>query len=128
MVGVFKQVFRLDSFSRRVTSAVSFCFLLFSVMPQDEPISSGVGPDVQEAIKQAFTNLSADLTMVIESRLSDFKRYLVEERDSSVASVVDSLRIFVGRFGVEFRGRKAHFSERRAERRSKQAARPRRFS
>ena len=86
MVGVFKQVFSVDSFSRRVTSAVSFCFLLYSVMPQDKPISSGVGPEVQEAIKQAFSNLSADLT-----RLSDFKWFLVEERDSSVASVVDSL-------------------------------------
>ena len=49
-------------------------------MPQDEPISSGVGPDVQEAIKHA------NLTTVIESRLSDFKRDLVEER--GVLSVV----------------------------------------
>ena len=55
-------------------------------MPQDEP--SGVGPEVQKAIKQAFPNLSANLTTVIESRLSDIKRDLVEERDSSVASVV----------------------------------------
>ena len=60
----------MGSFSRRVTSAVSFCFLLYSVMPQDEPISSGVGPEVQEAIKRAFLNLSADLTTVIESRVS----------------------------------------------------------
>ena len=69
----------MGSFSRRVTSAVSFCFLLYSVMSQDEPISSGVGPEVQDAIKQAFSNLSADLTTVIESRLSDFKGDLVEE-------------------------------------------------
>ena len=45
-VGVLKQVFSIGSFSRRVTSAVSFCFLLYSVMPQDEPISSRVGPEV----------------------------------------------------------------------------------
>ena len=38
--------------------------------------------------KQAFSNLSANLTTVIESRLSYFKRDLVEERHSSVASVV----------------------------------------
>ena len=43
---------------------------------------------IQEAIKQAFSGLSANLTSVIESRLSDFKRDLVEERDSSVAFVV----------------------------------------
>ena len=55
-------------------------------MPQDEPISSGVGPEVQEAIKYAFSGLSANLTTVIESRLSDFKRDLVEVR--GVLSVV----------------------------------------
>ena len=43
-------------------------------MPQDEPISSGVGLEVQEAIKRAFLNLSADLTTVIESRLSASRR------------------------------------------------------
>ena len=52
------------------TSADSFCCAVPSVMPQDEP--SGVGPEVQDAIKQAFSNLSANLTTVIESRLSDF--------------------------------------------------------
>ena len=90
MVGVFKQVFGMGFFSRRVTSAVPFCFAVPSVMPQDEP--SGVGPEVQEAIKQAFSNLSANLTTVIESRLSDFRRDLVEERDSSVASVVKRVK------------------------------------
>ena len=59
-------------------------------MPQDEP--SGVGPEVQEAIKQAFSNLSANLTTVIDYRLSGFKRDLVEERDSSVASVVKRVK------------------------------------
>ena len=91
----------MGSFSRRVTSAVSFCFLLYSVVTQDEPISSGVGPKVQEAIKQAFSNLSADLTTVIESRLSDFKRDLVEERDSSIASVVKRVK----RNEVEFKSK-----------------------
>jgi len=61
-------------------------------MFQDKPISSRVGPEVEEAIKQAFSNLSADLTAVIESRLSDFKRDLVEDRDSSVASVVKRVK------------------------------------
>ena len=57
-------------------------------MSQDKPTSSGFGPEVQEAIKQAFSGLSANLTSVIESRLSAFKRDLVEERDTSVAFVV----------------------------------------
>ena len=73
-------------FSRCVTSADPFCFAVPSVMPQDEP--SGVGPEAQEAIKQAFSDLSANLTTVIESRLTDFKRDLVEERDSSVVKRV----------------------------------------
>ena len=55
-------------------------------MPQDEPISSGVGPEVREAIKHAFSGLSANQTTVIESRLSGFKRDLIEERD--VLSIV----------------------------------------
>ena len=67
-----------------------FGFPVPSVMPQDEP--SGVGPEVQKAIKRAFSNLSANLTTVIESRLLDFKRDLVEERDSSVASVVKRVK------------------------------------
>ena len=75
MVGVFKQVFGMGFFSRLVTSTVPLCFAVPSVMPQNEP--SGVGPEVQGAIKQAFSNLSANLTTVIESRLSDFKRDLV---------------------------------------------------
>ena len=41
-------------------------------MPQDDPISSGVGPEVQEAIKHAFSDLVANLTTVIESRLLGF--------------------------------------------------------
>ena len=90
MVGVFKQVFGMGFFSRSVTSAVLFCFAVPSGMPQDEP--SGVGPEVQEAIKQAFSNLSANLTTVIQSRLSDFKWDLVEERDSLVASVVKRVK------------------------------------
>ena len=57
-------------------------------MSQEEPISSGVGPEVREAIKEALSVLSAILTSVIESRLSGFKRDLVDERDSSVAFVV----------------------------------------
>jgi len=60
-------------------------------MSQDKPTSSGFGPEVQEAIKQAISGLSANLTSAIESRLSDFKRDLVEERDSSVAFVVKSV-------------------------------------
>jgi len=59
VVGVFKQVFGMGFFSRRVTSAVPFCFTVPSMMPQDEP--SGVGPEVQEAIKQAFSNLSVPI-------------------------------------------------------------------
>ena len=70
-------------------------------MSRDEPISSGVGPEVQEAIKQAFWSLSANLTSVIESRLSDFKRDFVDERDSSVASVVK----WVKRNEVEFKSK-----------------------
>ena len=70
-------------------------------MSQDEPISSGVGPEVQEAIKHAFSDLSANLTTAIESRLSDFIRDLVEERDSSVASVVKRVK----RNEVEFKSR-----------------------
>ena len=46
-------------------------------MSLDEPISSGVGPEVQEAIKEALSGLFANLTSVIESRLSGFKRDLV---------------------------------------------------
>ena len=105
MVGVFKQVFGMVFFSRLVTSAVPFCFAVPSVMPQEEP--SGVGPEVQEAIKQAFSNLSANLTTVIESRLTDFRRDLVEERDSSVASVVKRVK----RSEVEFKlkGNKMQF-------------------
>ena len=86
MVSEFKQVFGMGVFSRRVTSAVPFCFTVPSVMPEDEP--SGVGPEVQEVIKQAFSNLSAILTTVIESRFRNFKWDLVEEGDSLVASVV----------------------------------------
>ena len=59
-------------------------------MPQDKP--SRVRPEVQEVIKQAFSNLSANLTTVIESRLSDFKDDLVEEHDSLVASVVKRVK------------------------------------
>ena len=70
-----------------------------SVLPQDEP--SGVWPEVQKAIKQAFSNLSANVTTVIESRLSDFKRDLVEERDFSVASVVKRVK----RSEVEFKSK-----------------------
>ena len=105
MVGLFKQVFGMGFFSRCVTSAVPFCFAIPSVMPQDEP--SGVGPEVQEAIKQAFSDLSANLTTVIEPRLTDFKRDLVEERDSSVASVVKRVK----RNEVEFKseGNKKQF-------------------
>ena len=99
MAGVFKQVFGMGFFSRCVTSAVPFCFAVPSVMPQDEP--SGVGPEVQEAIKQAFSDLSANLTTVIESRLTDFKRDFVEERDSSVASVVKRVK----RNEVEFKSK-----------------------
>ena len=44
MVGVFKQVFGMGFFSRRVTSAVPFSFSVPSVMAQDKP--SRVGPEV----------------------------------------------------------------------------------
>ena len=80
------------------------CFILFrfySVMSRDEPISSGVRPEVQEAMKQAFSALSANLTSVIESRLSDLKRDFVDERDSSVVSVVKRVK----RNEVEFKSR-----------------------
>ena len=70
-------------------------------MSRDEPISSGFGPEVQEAIKQAFSGLSANLTSVIESRLSDFKRDLVNDRDSSLASVVKRAK----RNEVEFKSK-----------------------
>ena len=38
-------------------------------MPQDEPNSGGVGPEVQEATKSAFSQLSSNLTAVIKPRL-----------------------------------------------------------
>ena len=91
MVGVFKHVFSMGFFS----ACYQRCFILlrfYSVMSRDEPISSGVRPEVQEAIKQAFSGLSANLTSVIESRLSDFKRDFVDERDSSVVSVVKRVK------------------------------------
>ena len=95
-VRVFKHWFVESSFSRRVTSTVSVCFGSFSVflqgMPQDEPNSGGVGPEVQEAIKSAFSQLSSNLTSVIEARLSDFKRDLSDERESSVAAVVKRVK------------------------------------
>ena len=53
MVGVFKQVFSMGFFSRRVTSAVPFCFTVPSAMPQDEP--SGVGPErIKRRLKASF--------------------------------------------------------------------------
>ena len=58
----------MSSFSRCVTSTVSVNF----VMP-DEPSSGLVGPEVQEVIKQAFSDISANLSTVIESRLAEFK-------------------------------------------------------
>ena len=100
-VGVFKQVFGMGFFLSACYQRCFIWFFFYSVMPQDEPISSGVGPEVQEAIKHAFSDLSANLTTVIESRLSDFKRDLVEERDSSVASVVKRVK----RNEVEFKSK-----------------------
>ena len=70
-------------------------------MSQSEPISSRVGPEVHEAIKEALSGLSANRTSVIESRLSGFKQDLVEERDFSVAFVVKSIK----RNGVEFKSK-----------------------
>ena len=68
---VFGKVFSLSVFN--LPAQFHFqCFLFCSVMLQEEPIPRGVGPEVQEAIKQAFSNLIANLTTVIESRLSDF--------------------------------------------------------
>jgi len=84
----------MSSFSRRVTSTVSVNF----VMP-DEPSSGGVGPEVKEAIKQAFSDISANLSTVIESRLTEFKRDLYDERDCSVAAVVKPVK----RNEVEFK-------------------------
>ena len=52
MVGVFEHVFGMGFFF--LSACYQRCFILFrfySVMSQDEPISSGVGPEVQEAIK-----------------------------------------------------------------------------
>ena len=54
MVGVFKQVFGMGFFSRRVTSAVPFCFTVPSVMPQDEP--SGVGQVVNYCVTPLVNN------------------------------------------------------------------------
>ena len=48
-----------------------FVFLLFCDAARRANFS-GVGPEVQEAIKHAFSDLSANLTTVIKSRLSDF--------------------------------------------------------
>ena len=76
-------------------------------MPQDEP--SGVRPEVQETIKQAFSNLSANLTTVIESRLSDFKRDLVKEHDSLVASVVKRVKRSDVKFKFKSKGNKKQF-------------------
>ena len=90
VVGVFKRVFGMGFFFFFLLPALfHFASIRFySVMSLDEPISSGVGPEVQEAIKEALSGLFTNLTSVIESRLSGFKRDLVEERDSSVAFMV----------------------------------------
>ena len=48
VVGVFKRVFGIGFF---LSSCYQRCFILFlfhSVMSQEEPISRGVGPEVQE--------------------------------------------------------------------------------
>ena len=82
----------MSSLSRRLTSTVSACLSLPSVMSHDEPSSGGVGPEVQKAIKQAFSDVSANLTAVIESRLAGFKRDLADERDYSVAAVVKRVK------------------------------------
>ena len=97
MLRVFltEQVFSMSSFSRRVTNTVSVNF----VMP-DEP-NSGVGPEVKELIKQAFSDISANLSTVIESRLAEFKRDFFDERDSSVSAVVERVK----RNEVEFKSK-----------------------
>ena len=51
-------------FSLGVLPALFHFALFSSVMSQDEPISSGVGPEVQEAIKEALSGLSASLTSI----------------------------------------------------------------
>ena len=86
----------MGSFSRRVTNTVSVNF----VMP-DEPSSGLVGPEVQEVIKQAFSDISANLSTVIESRLAEFKRDFFDERDSSVSAVVERVK----RNEVEFKSK-----------------------
>ena len=50
--------------------ALFHLFLFYSVMSQNEPIASGVGPEVHESIKEAVSGLSANLTSVIKSRHS----------------------------------------------------------
>ena len=45
-------------------------------MPYGEPNYGSVGPEVQEASKATFSELSPNLSSVIEARLFDLKREL----------------------------------------------------
>ena len=45
-------------------------------MPYDEPNYGSVGPEVKEASKATFWELSSNLSSVIEARLFDCKREL----------------------------------------------------
>ena len=96
VTSILASVSGTSSFSRRVTSTFSVNFVI-----ADEPSSSGVGPEAQEAIKQAFSDISANLSTVIESRLAEFKRDLFDERDSSVSAVVERVK----RNEVEFKSK-----------------------
>ena len=63
----------MRSFSWCVTSTVSVSCIFLSVMPQHETSSGGVGPEVQEAIKKAFFDISANLSTVMKSKQADLK-------------------------------------------------------
>ena len=70
VVGAFKRVFGMGVSLGVLPALFHFASIRFySVMSLDEPISSGVGPEVQEAIKEALSGLFTNLTSVIESRL-----------------------------------------------------------
>lgn len=59
-------MFRKDKFCRCVTSTGSVCFTS-SGMPQDAPSSDSVGPELEEEIKVAFSELSSNLSSLIEA-------------------------------------------------------------
>jgi type II secretory pathway component PulC len=59
----------------------------------DDEIRPAVNPKVHEAIKDAtFAELSTNLSSVIESRLSEFKRYLTDNQYASASSAVKRVK------------------------------------